>query len=67
VWPDARQEMWSDCGPMTVLWCLFNDFVSCAARKDCLFLGKSHDFPALADGGKKFAWVEVGLVLGLRG
>jgi hypothetical protein len=21
-------ELWSDCGPITVLWCLFNDFVS---------------------------------------
>jgi hypothetical protein len=28
-------------------------------REDCLLLGKSHDFPTLADRGKEFPWVEV--------
>src|SRR5258708_22207278 len=35
--------------------------------EDCLFLGKSHDFPTLADRGKEFLWVEVVLFLGRHG
>jgi hypothetical protein len=32
--------------------------------EDCLFLGKGHDFPTLADRGKELPWVEVTLFLG---
>src|ERR1700740_494393 len=32
-------------------------------RKDCLLLGKRHDFSTLSDRGKELAWVEVGLFL----
>src|ERR1700724_837906 len=35
--------------------------------EDCFFLGKSHDFPALADSGKEFPWVELALFLGRHG
>src|SRR5882762_2485522 len=35
--------------------------------EDGLFLGKSHDFPTLADSGKEFFWVEVVLFLGRHG
>jgi hypothetical protein len=36
-------------------------------REDCLFLGKGHDFPTLADSGKEFPWVELALFLGRFG
>lgn len=36
-------------------------------REDCLFLGKSHDVPTLADSGKEFLWVEVALFLARHG
>jgi hypothetical protein len=32
-----------------------------------LFLGKSYDFPTLADSGKEFPWVEVALFIGRHG
>src|ERR1700724_4155192 len=35
--------------------------------EDCLFPGKSHDFPTLADSGKEFPRVEVVLFLGRHG
>src|ERR1700724_3901243 len=35
--------------------------------EDCLFPGKSHDFPTLTDSGKEFPWVEVVLFLGRQG
>ena len=36
-------------------------------REDCLFLGKSHYFPASADRGKEFLRVEVALFYGQIG
>jgi len=33
-------------------------------REDCLFFGQGYNFPALADSGKEFPWVEVVLFLG---
>src|SRR5712671_5623724 len=49
----------------------FLDVEDCVSRvplcEDCLFLGKSHNFPTLADSGKEFPWVEVVFFLGRHG
>jgi hypothetical protein len=35
-------------------------------REDCLFPGKGHDFPTLADSGKEFLWNIYGYILRLN-
>ena len=36
-------------------------------REDDLFLGKGHDFPALANGGEEVLWIEVTFFRSRRG